>query len=208
MLAHAARIATDWSVQVAAQNMGQAALALYATIGQTAPSPPPGSLRGAYPSTVWRLLATAMGRSPSTDRLPATVLARADELDRLLRDARLPAGHPIVRAHAARIVSDSRVQEATELAQQTAKALRAWQAQAKQRQADLDRREQTVEDREAVLARRQAALDAQEAALTERTRVLDAREASLELRERQATEQPSQNRWTRLWTRFTAWFWS
>ncbi len=208
VLAHAARIATDWSVQVAAQNMGQAALALYATIGQPSPSPPPSSPRGAQPRAVWRLLATANGRSPNTDRLPATVLARADELARLLRDARLPADHPIVLAHAARIVSDSRVLEAAGLAQQAATALQAWLEDAKRRQAILDRREQELEAKETELDQRQKALEAREADAYERARVLHAREAALALRESKSAEQPAQSYWKRLWIQIKAQFWS
>ncbi len=206
--AHAAGIASDWRAQEAASAQGTAALALYGAIGKPAPSPSPGSPRSVQSRAVWNILSTAMTGRPGAETLPAAVLARAGELDLLLREGRLPADHPIVRAHAARIVSDCRVLEAAGLALQATEMLRGWLREAGRRQASLDRREQTVEDREAALARRQEALDAQEAALTERTRVLDAREASLELRERQATEQPSQNRWTRIWTRFTAWFWS
>ncbi len=184
--AHVAEIVTDWRAHVAAQSMGQSAMTLYGAIGKTEPPPPPRLPQGTCPRAVWRLLSQATTGTPTVERLPATVLARAGELERLLREGRLPTGHPAVRAHAARIVSNGRVLEAAGLALQAAKALRAWREDAKRRQAILDRREQELEAKEAVLSRRQEALDAQDATLTERARVLHAQEKALELKAGQA----------------------
>ena len=199
--AHAAGIAMDWRAQEAAQALGQAALALYGATGQNAPSPPPGSPRGACSRAVWRLLSTAMTGTPDAERLPASVLARAGELDRVLREARLPANHPDVLAHAARIVVDSRVQEAAGLAQQASAMFRAWRAETKRRHDELVHREQAVESKEATLDQRLAELETREVAVVERERVLHAREASLELRDK--STRPAV---PGLWMRFKTWF--
>ena len=206
--AHVAEIVTDWRAHVAAQSMGQSAMTLYGAIGKTEPPPPPRLPQGTCPRAVWRLLSQATTGTPTVERLPATVLARAGELERLLREGRLPTGHPAVRAHAARIVSNGRVLEAAGLALQAAKALRAWREDAGRRQAILDRREQELEAKETELDRRQAELDAREADAYERARVLHAREAALALRESKGVEQPAQSCWRRLWTQFKAQFWS
>ncbi len=206
--AHVAGIVADWRVQAVTLSMVQAIKVLCTAIGQEPPSLPPGSPQGACPRTIWRILSMALTGRPNAETLPASILARATELERLLRDARLPADHPHVQAHAARIVADGRMLIATGLAQQAATVLRAWQAETKRCQASLDRRKQELEDREAELDQRQKALEAREADAYERARVLHAREAALALRESNDAEQPAQSYWKRLWTQFKAQFWS
>ncbi len=123
--AHVAGIISDWRLLEAAVSMERSALDVLKALGQATPRPP-ASRRGMLPRPVWTVMSMAWTGRPDAEALPDVVLARADEIIRLLRDARLPAEHPTVRAHAGRIAAECRAQEAAKLGRTAARALRAW----------------------------------------------------------------------------------
>ncbi len=193
VVAHAAAIIAAWRSLKGAGAMGTAAGALYASMGQDAPTPS-ASTRSTQSNTVWRLLSNAMQGIPSAERLPDSMLARCAELDALLRDSRLPEEHPFVQAHVAGIVVDSQATDAGWLARRAAQALKAWQAEQEQRQTaleaqalELQKQGRLLESTRAEICQREATLEEQTKKLAqqqaEQRRALDARKKALDKRE-------------------------